>query len=194
VGRRRPPIQLGLALAPALTSCLSSRALRPAASPTAGIQRAIPRALAIARELFFTPERLGNTRHELSSPTNTAAWQVPHLPLALVVRSGAPPVCGEWGALPLEAESGARETSPPLHHKSLAARRGSSVIGDCTDNERAPTASGLCPVIALGASQIIPSALGCAETPPLGSKPREVWARGFCRGFVCRSIPSGSEH
>jgi hypothetical protein len=38
VGRRRSPLQLGLALAPALTCCLSLRALREARIPTAGHQ------------------------------------------------------------------------------------------------------------------------------------------------------------
>jgi hypothetical protein len=40
VGWRRPPIQLGLALAPALTCCLSAARLTPARISTAGIQRA----------------------------------------------------------------------------------------------------------------------------------------------------------
>ena len=55
VGRRRPPIQLGLALAPALTCCLS-RDGTPTSSTTAGLQWACNGALAfVARAPILRP-------------------------------------------------------------------------------------------------------------------------------------------
>jgi hypothetical protein len=72
VGRRRSPLQLGPALAPALTRCLSPRALRLARITTAGIQR--------APELSRNCRGSSSLDHSATSPLSTSNAPHSHSP------------------------------------------------------------------------------------------------------------------
>ena len=81
MGRRRPPLQLGLALAPAFTRCLLLRALRQARILTAGIQRASELSRISRGSSSFSNQRLiHRPALALSSTLVNGALAVPGAP------------------------------------------------------------------------------------------------------------------